>query len=74
MPAGDGFTVAERIQSTIPTPIPIIFLTASKRPEFLQRARELGAVGFFEKPFPTEKLLAAVEQVLEQSTRSAADP
>src|SRR5436853_5504885 len=53
--AGDGFTVAERIQSNIPTPIPMIFLTASKRPEFRQRAQRLGAVGFFEKPFRSEE-------------------
>ncbi len=64
MPAGDGFTVAERIQANIPTPTPIIFLTASRRPDFRQRARQLGAVGFFEKPYEPEDLLAAVRNAV----------
>src|ERR1041385_1094630 len=34
MPAGNGLSVAERIQALIPTPTPIIFLTASKQPGF----------------------------------------
>ena len=62
LPAGDGFMVAERIQSNIPTPMPIIFLTASKRPEFCQKARGLGAVGFFEKPFEPHALLTAIQR------------
>src|SRR5205814_650257 len=64
LPAGDGFAVAERIQANIPTPTPIIFLTASKRADFRQKARELGAVGFFEKPYEAEALLAAVRHAV----------
>ncbi|HKQ37011.1 MAG TPA: response regulator [Verrucomicrobiae bacterium] len=64
--AGDGFTVAERIQNNIPRPIPVIFLTASKRPEFRQRAQSLGAVGFFEKPFEANALLRAVNKAVSQ--------
>ena len=64
LPAGDGFTVAERIQSHIPTPTRIIFLTASKRPDFRQRAETLGASGFFEKPYEADALLDAVRQAL----------
>ena len=62
--AGDGFTVAERIQHNIPTPIPMIFLTASKRPEFRQKAQGLGAVGFFEKPFEPHALLTAINKAV----------
>ena len=62
--AGDGFTVAQRIQSNIPTPIPMIFLTASKRPEFRQKAQGLGAVGFFEKPFEANALLTAINKAV----------
>jgi DNA-binding response OmpR family regulator len=62
LPAGDGFAVAERIQANMPVPMPIIFLTASKRSDFRQRARDLGAVAFFEKPYEAEGLLAAVRQ------------
>ncbi len=63
LPAGDGFSVAERIQANIAKPTPIIFLTASRRPDFRQRAKELGAVGFFEKPYEAEALLATIRQV-----------
>jgi DNA-binding response OmpR family regulator len=62
--AGDGFTVAERIQNNIPTPIPMIFLTASKRPEFRRKAQGLGAVGFFEKPFEANALLTAIKKAV----------
>jgi DNA-binding response OmpR family regulator len=62
--AGDGFTVAERIQSNIPRPIPMIFLTASKRQEFRQKAQGLGAVGFFEKPFEPNALLTAINKAV----------
>lgn len=62
MPAGDGFAVAERVKSLIPTRTPIIFLTASKQPGFRERAQELGAAGYFEKPYEADALLAAVHQ------------
>ena len=64
MPAGSGFTVAERMRSASPTPIPIIFLTASKQPGLRERAEELGAAGYFEKPYEAEALLTAVYQHL----------
>ena len=64
MPAGNGFIVAERIQKNISTPIPIIFLTASKREDFKERASELGAVAFFEKPYDAQELLAVISEAL----------
>jgi len=62
MPGGNGFQLAEtfhRIPETNGTPI--IFITASKSPELEQKVVELGAIGLFEKPFDTEKLLAFIE-------------
>jgi len=67
LPAGNGFSVAEGIQKNIPSPTPIIFLTASKLPELKRKAFQLGAVGFFEKPYKPETLLAAVQRALTQS-------
>lgn len=64
MPAGDGFSVAERIQSLIPTPTPIIFLTASKKSDFREKAKKLGAAGYFEKPYEAEELFSAIEKAL----------
>jgi DNA-binding response OmpR family regulator len=62
LPAGSGFTVAERMRSATPAFTPIIFLTASKQPGLQERAQELGAVGYFEKPYEAEALLTAVHQ------------
>jgi DNA-binding response OmpR family regulator len=64
MPAGDGFSVAERIQALIPTRTPIIFLTARRQPGFREKARKMGAAGYFEKPYEAEELLGTVRQAL----------
>jgi DNA-binding response OmpR family regulator len=64
MPAGDGFEVAERIQKAVPHPPPMIFLTASKRHEFRQRAQALGAAAYFEKPYEAEDLVRTVNEIL----------
>ncbi len=64
MPAGNGFSVAERIQALIPTRTPIIFITASKKPEFREKAKQLGAAGYFEKPYEAEDLVVAIRQAL----------
>ena len=67
MPAGTGLALAENIQKLRPNPTPIIFLTASKQQEYRQRAQQLGAAGFFEKPYDSEKLLATIRQLLPES-------
>ena len=64
MPAGNGFSVAERIQALNPTPPPIIFLTASKKIDFREKAKKLGAAGYFEKPYEAEELFGAIPQAL----------
>jgi DNA-binding response OmpR family regulator len=62
LPAGSGFTVAERLRGVLPILTPVIFLTASKQPGLQERAQELGAVGYFEKPYEAEALMTAVHQ------------
>jgi DNA-binding response OmpR family regulator len=64
VPAGNGFTVADKIQHLVAAETPIIFLTAGKEPGLQQKARDLGAVGFFEKPYDADELLAAIEHAL----------
>jgi DNA-binding response OmpR family regulator len=64
MPAGNGFSVAEQIQTLIPTPTPIIFLTASKKSDFREKAKKLGAAAYFEKPFEAEELVGAIRRAL----------
>jgi len=65
MPGGNGFMVAKRLQNEATTAgIPLIFLTASKQPGLRENAQDLGAVGFFEKPYEAEDLLAAIDGAL----------
>jgi DNA-binding response OmpR family regulator len=65
MPAGNGFTVAERLRALTQTmSTPFIFLTASKKPGLRERALEVGAVAFLEKPYDPEKLMATVREAL----------
>ena len=44
--------------------IPFIFLTGTKKPGFQERAQELGAAGFLEKPFDPEALLNTMASAL----------
>jgi len=64
LPAGNGFVVAERIQMLIPTPTPMIFLTASTQPGLREKAKELGAAAFFQKPYDADDLRGAVQLAL----------
>jgi len=64
LPVGDGFTLSQKIQTLLPAPTPVIFITASKQPGFRQKAEELGAAGYFEKPYEAEELLAAIQAAL----------
>ncbi len=68
MPAGDGFTVAERLRSLTQTMLtPFIFLTASKQPGLRERAMESGAADFFEKPYEPNELMAAIKNALAET-------
>lgn len=68
LPAGNGFTVAERFQALLPKTTPLIFLTASKQPGLREKAHELGAAAFFQKPYKSEAILEAVKLALSGST------
>ena len=68
MPAGDGFTVADRVEGIPSTQgTPIIFLTASRQPGLRQRAQQIGAAAFFEKPFDGQLLVDAVREALDRA-------
>jgi len=65
LPGGDGFLVAERLSKMITTAAtPIIFITASKRPDLRERAMKAGAAAFLEKPFDATALADAIETAL----------
>ncbi|MEW6374688.1 MAG: response regulator transcription factor [Thermodesulfobacteriota bacterium] len=66
MPAGDGFSVAERLKRSMHTfTIPIIFLTGSPEENAEGRAMELGARFYIKKPYDPEELLDAVRRAME---------
>jgi len=66
MPAGDGFSVAEKLrQSSRTERIPIIFLTGSPERNAEERAMELGARFYIKKPYDPEELLDAVRRAME---------
>src|ERR1700687_4449312 len=61
LPAGDGFLVADRLQTLVgAAATPIIFITASENPALRERAMKLGAVGFLKKPFDATALADAI--------------
>lgn len=67
MPAGDGFSLADRMQRLPETAgTPIIFATASRRPGLRQKAREVHAHAFIEKPFVAAEVLTAIELALKR--------
>jgi PAS domain S-box-containing protein len=59
-----GFQLAEDIRRSLN--IPVVFLTAYAKEDFMQRARATAAYGFLSKPFRTEDLKAAILIALEQ--------
>lgn len=63
MPGMNGFQMFEALQARAMR-FPVIFITASvgETPEI--RARELGALGYFKKPFNGEQLMAHVHDIL----------
>jgi CheY-like chemotaxis protein len=66
LPAGDGFLVAERLRQNPSTcTVPIVFMTASKSPGLRQRAHNLHAAGFLEKPFSADTLLETIADSLD---------
>ncbi|MBM4305513.1 MAG: response regulator [Deltaproteobacteria bacterium] len=66
MPAGDGFSVAEKLKESKRTSgIPIIFVSGSPEKNAEERARELGVRFFIKKPYDPEELLDAVRRALE---------
>jgi DNA-binding response OmpR family regulator len=66
LPGAVGFMVAERLKNFGLGGVPVIFITASKKKELWKLAQEVGAAGFFEKPYDPEKLLRAIARCLEQ--------
>jgi DNA-binding response OmpR family regulator len=71
MPAGDGFSVAQRLKRSIHTfTIPVIFLTGSPEKNAEEKAMALGARFYVKKPYDPEELLDAIKRALEKEPDS----
>jgi DNA-binding response OmpR family regulator len=71
MPAGNGFSVAQRLKRSIHTfTIPVIFLTGSPEKNAEEKAMALGARFYIKKPYDPEELLDAIKRALEESSSS----
>jgi CheY-like chemotaxis protein len=65
MPAGGGFRALDKIKHSVTTrAIPVVFLTAFDDEEMREQARDLGAVGYFRKPFGDAEFMDTINQVL----------
>jgi DNA-binding response OmpR family regulator len=71
MPKASGVEVASELRRAGAGDIPIIFMTASQQPELRDAAADLGAAGFFEKPFDMGELLQTVSRILPRTNHSS---
>ena len=61
LPAGDGFSVLDRLNHTGNLPgIPVIVLTARDPQANEERAMRAGAIAYFQKPADNDELLQAI--------------
>lgn len=63
LPGGSGLALAEKLRYW-GRMTPIIFVTASLKPELKEQAKALGASAYLEKPFAAEELIAAIHLAL----------
>ncbi len=67
MPAGDGFSVMDKLGLSIKTQnIPVIVVTAFDDEYTKSRVNELGAFAYFRKPVDTDELLSSVHEALDE--------
>jgi two-component system KDP operon response regulator KdpE len=73
LPAGDGFTVLERLRdSDTLSSVPVIVLTA-RDPHFNeQKTLNAGAAAFFQKPADNHELLAVIRAALSDQRANSA--
>ncbi|MBK8978916.1 MAG: response regulator [Planctomycetes bacterium] len=69
LPSGNGFEVLRALRAEPALrDVQTVFVTASRRPGLRERANELGAAGFFEKPFEATELLDCIDAALRSAT------
>lgn len=67
LPDGDGCAVAEAMRSRFSGEVPVIMMSAVDAQRGAAFARQIQAIGFIEKPFDLDDLLAAIGRGLRAS-------
>ena len=66
MPGMDGFEVCRRIKSDQMTRhIPVVMLTAKKKPQDIQQGLDVGAVSYITKPFKSSTVIETIQKCLQ---------
>jgi two-component system response regulator VicR len=60
LPGGNGFELAHRVKKLVLAPPDFIVITALKEAGLREKAMQLGAIDFFEKPYDGGELLTAI--------------
>jgi DNA-binding response OmpR family regulator len=75
MPAGDGFSVVERLKSSNRTfAIPVVFLSALPKEDHENKAKEVGVLHYFAKPFNMETLINYIKDRLDVENSQSVSP
>ncbi len=67
MPAMDGIEIGYKLQKLTGTPF--LILSASDDKELVERATDLGALGYFVKPIESKQLVPMIEAALKRSVQ-----
>lgn len=71
MPKPIGFLNEQRLHRFGLAGVPVIYITASKKKDLRRIAEEEGAFAFFEKPYDSKQLMAAVAEALARKSDGA---
>lgn len=64
MPRRSGFLVLERLRQTTERAVPVIMITANEGQRHKEYAEMLGVSDYISKPFPMDRLLTSVANLL----------
>ncbi|MBN2429299.1 MAG: response regulator [Deltaproteobacteria bacterium] len=68
MPGMDGFEVCRRIKNDEKTRhIPVVMLTAKRRPQDIEKGMNAGAVSYITKPFKSSTVIETIQKCLQNS-------
>jgi DNA-binding response OmpR family regulator len=74
LPGVDGWQVLEELHG-MGDPVPVIVCSGKSNPQDIQRARDLGAVGYLVKPFDIDRLIdVTAEAVAQRRPRVEREP